>query len=314
MTRLTRGKDVLLFYKKHKWDYVENFSNKSISGFYAWYTRLVLALKEQGCTVHENNYELARSNPRFPIGLVGTPDSLTEYNLPNPAILGPCMYDNPKQNPTLMQDSRFRYYLLTSEWFKNVFEKTYGEKCKLWFAGIPLKEWVDTRGHTKTVDILIYDKIRWGRDSILPVFLHGITQHLKSLNLSYSVLKYGEIKHEIYKEFLGKSKAMIFLCESETQGMAYQEALASNVPVLAWDPGWWVDPIWLMYSTTPIPASSVPYFGSNCGEKFDDVDNFAATFAKFWDNLSKYSPRKFVEENLSLKKSAEIYLEYYLSI
>ena len=35
-----------------------------------------------------------------------------------------------------------------------------------------------------------------------------------------------------YRALLRRSKSMLFLCESETQGMAYQEALASNVPVL----------------------------------------------------------------------------------
>ena len=36
---------------------------------------------------------------------------------------------------------------------------------------------------------------------------------------------------------------MIFLCEHETQGIAYQQALSRNVPILAWDRGGdWQDP------------------------------------------------------------------------
>lgn len=113
MINLERGKDVLLFYEKHKWDYVERYSKRSISGFYAWYTLLVRALKENGYRVYENDYKLALANPTYPIGIVGTPNCIPEWSLPNPAILGPSMYDNPSQNPSLMKDPRFKYYLLT---------------------------------------------------------------------------------------------------------------------------------------------------------------------------------------------------------
>lgn len=314
MNKLVKGKDVLLFYEKQKWDYVENYSKKSASGFYVWYIRLVRALKESGYVVHENDYILARANPTFPVGLVGTPMSILNWDLPNPAILGPSMYDNPKLNPTLMRDSRFKYYLLTSDWFKDVFQKVYGNKCKLWFAGTPMDEWADTKNDLKTIDVLIYDKIRWGRDAIIPLFLDKIKKYFDERKLIYAVLKYGEINHDEYKLCLSKSKSMLFLCESETQGMAYQEALSSNVPVLAWDPGWWVDPVWLMFSRTPIPATSVPIFGPECGEKFSQPEDFPAAFENFWEKLSVYSPRSFVQKNLSLQRSAEIYMEYYLSI
>ena len=32
------------------------------------------------------------------------------------------------------------------------------------------------------------------------------------------------------------------------------------------------------YSSTPIPASSVPYFGPTCGDRFVTVDQFGAAF------------------------------------
>jgi hypothetical protein len=47
---------------------------------------------------------------------------------------------------------------------------------------------------------------------------------------------------------------MLFLCEHETRGLAYQEALASNVPILAWDTGFWLDPRRPLYDPNPVPA------------------------------------------------------------
>lgn len=318
MNNLEKGKDILLFYEKHKWDYyVEKYSKRTISGFYSWYTLLVRALKENGHEVHENNYDLALANPAYPVGLVGTPISIPKWSLSNPAIIGPSMYDHPSQNPNLMKDARFKYYLLTCKsckWLKDVFSKVYGDKCVLWHAGISTDEWIDTKSHEKSIDVLIYDKIRWERKKTTPLFLEPVKNYLDKKGLSYFVLQYGDITHDVYKDLLSKSKAMIFLCEHETQGMVYQEALASNVPIIAWDHGWWTDPVWPAYAENPIPATSVPLFSSNCGERFKMTSEFPKVFEKFWAQLDDYKPREFVQREVSFKKSADAYCKYYFSI
>lgn len=314
MIKLERGKDVLLFYTKHKWDYVETYSKRSISGFYAWYTLLDRALKENGYCVHENDYELALANPTYPIGIVGTPNCIPKWSLPNPAILGPSMYDNPSQNPGLMKDPRFKYYLLTCAWLKDVFEKTYGKACLLWYAGISTEEWRDTKNDDKSIDVLIYDKIRWERGKTVALFLDPIKAYLDKKGLSYFVLQYGDITHETYKNLLRISRSMVFICEHETQGIAYQEALASNIPVIAWDHGWWTDPVWPAYSEKPVPATSVPNFSRDCGERYKMISDFPKVFDKFWSNLDSYAPRAYMQKEVSFKKSAELYAKYYFSI
>jgi len=314
MSNLERGKDILLFYEKHKWDYVERYSKRSISGFYAWYTLLVRALRETGFQVHENDYALAEANPSYPVGLVGTPVAIQDWSLPNPTVLGPSMYDNPSQNPNLMNDTRFKYYLLTCEWLRDIFRKEYGDSCVLWHAGISTSEWRDVRNDEKSFDVLVYDKIRWSREKTVPLFLDPIKEHLKRNGLSYFVLKYGDITHETYKDLLSKSRSMVFLCEHETQGIAYQEALASNVPTIAWDHGWWTDPVWPAFSDVPLPATSVPQFSEKCGVKFKMISDFPQSFEGFWKNLDLFRPREFAQEELSFKKSAETYAKYYFSI
>ncbi len=314
MNNLEKGKDILLFYEKHKWDYVETYSKRTISGFYSWYILLTRALKENGYRVHENGHDLALANPTYPIGLVGTPICIPKWKLPNPAVLGPSMYDHPSQNPNLMQDARFRYYLLTCDWLKNVFNRVYGNKCVIWQAGISTEEWIDTKNHKKSIDVLIYDKIRWERDKTTPLFLDPIKKYLNKKGLSYSLLQYGNITHETYKDLLSKCRSMVFLCEHETQGMAYQEALASNIPTVAWDHGWWTDPVWPAYSESPIPATSVPLFSPECGEKFKMISEFPDVFEKFWKKLGDYKPCEFIQREVSFRKSADTYCKYYFSI
>lgn len=106
---------------------------------------------------------------------------------------------------------------------------------------------------------------------------------------------------------------MIFVCEHETQGLAYQEALSSNVPVLAWDEGEMVDPMLQPYMTDALDISSVPYFNEKCGMKFK-IANFEKVCDSFWQNLSVFEPRDYVKTHLSLELSAKQYLEAYQSI
>ena len=281
------------------------------SGFAVWYRLLVKALEQEGYDVHLNNYALAYHNPHYPIGLVGYPHLLDGWALPNPAVLGPALYDHPQLAPRLMEDLRYKKFIVTCQWMYDIFEPTYKDKCGLWYAGIDTANWRDTRYHSKTNDILIYDKIRWNRDHYEPNLLEPIKKELESRNLSYELIRYKFYDHESYRKALSRSRAMIFLCEHETQGMAYQEALASNVPILAWDQGWWLDVNRPKYSPDPIRATSVPYWSADCGEKFRNVREFVPVFDQFWQKLEHYEPRQFVENTLSFKGSAEQYIAHY---
>ena len=65
---------------------------------------------------------------------------------------------------------------------------------------------------------------------------------LDQQSIAHQVITYGNYNIEEYKKVLNTSMAMIFLCEHESQGFACCEAMAVNVPVLAWDQGFWLDP------------------------------------------------------------------------
>jgi glycosyltransferase involved in cell wall biosynthesis len=93
--------------------------------------------------------------------------------------------------------------------------------------------------------------------------------------------------------------------------MAYQEAMASNVPILAWDQGYWLDPNRDQWEERPVPASSVPYFSPDCGERFTSAADFAPALDRLWAKLNEYAPRGYVGEQLSLRESAERYLAAY---
>jgi len=61
-----------------------------------------------------------------------------------------------------------------------------------------------------------------------------IRSHLAANGHSVEELRYGSYEESDYRRALSRCRAMIFLCQHESQGIAYQEPLASGVPVFAW--------------------------------------------------------------------------------
>jgi glycosyltransferase involved in cell wall biosynthesis len=327
---ITERKALLLFYREFEQDkfvkydrYLKRIARpfynllhhrQKQTGFAVSFELLKRALLQSGWVVRINDRALARRNPTYPVGLVGFPSVLDDWDLPNPAILGPSLYDHPLLAPQLMQDTRFRKYLVLAPWMYDMFRPVYGDACVRWHAGIDTEVWRDTGSCGKDIDFLIYDKIRWNHDQLAGELLHPIEHHLRRRGLRIHTVRYKLHDHLTYRQLLQRSRAMIFLCEHETQGLAYQEALASNIPILAWDNGYWLDPLWRRVSERMIPASSVPFFSKECGERFAKLDEFQSALDIFLDRMDSYEPRSFVIKNLSLQESATIYSRAYFSL
>lgn len=324
------GNTVLLFYREYEADlflpgdkylkrllrpiYNKLHHRQKVSGFLMWYQLLVNALERLGLDVRTNDYRTARRHPNHPVGLVGYPQVLDGWDLPNPALLGPGLHDHPALAPDLMDDPRFQLYIVTCEWMRRVFQRYYEDVCVPWFAGIDLTEWPDTSNEPKDVDVLVYDKVRWNREERERDFIAPIMAQLGERGLRVATVRYKLYDHEVYRQLLSRSRSMLFLCEHETQGMAYQEALASNLPIMAWDQGLWLDPQRFRYGEDVVEATSVPYFSEECGERFTGLGDFSETFDLFWSRLPRYRPREYVDRELSPERSGELYMQYYRQV
>jgi glycosyltransferase involved in cell wall biosynthesis len=282
-----------------------------VSGFEVAFRALVHALEVAGCRVVVNNPALARRHPSHPIGIAGYPHVLDRWSLPNPAVLGPGLLDHPAQSPQLMDDARYRSYIVPCDWMADLFEPFYPGKCRLWFGGFDVSQWPDTANNAKDIDLIIYDKVRWERAHFERTLVAPVQEMLDRRGLRTVAVRRGAYDHAGYRALLSRARGMLFLCESETQGLAYQEAMACNVPILAWDPEQWLDPERLRWTSEPVRASSVPFFDSRCGERFRDFEEFGAALDRFLSRLAAYQPRRYVEEELSLARSASLYLDAY---
>ncbi len=282
------------------------------TGFRVAYEALARSLRLAGYTVVENDYALARANPTYPIGVSGYPHVLTNWSLPNPTVIGPGLYDHPSQRPELMNDRRFVSYIAHSKWVQDLFGATYKDACRIWFAGIDMDQWPDLSAQPKDLDFIVYDKIHWNQEQVRSELRWPLEAELKRRGLSSATLVYKRYDHAEYRALLGRTRGMIFLSEHETQGLAYQEAMSTNVPILAWDPGFWHDPVRFKYGAEHVATSSVPFFKDGVtGERFRDAVGMRPALDRFLAGRAGYTPRAFVREELSLQRSAETYLALY---
>jgi hypothetical protein len=280
------------------------------TGFYTQFLNLVASLKNRGCDVHINNYRLADRYPQYPIGVAGYPSAIKHIPKNHPVIFGPGDFGMPDRFNQISQTYPSASLICFSGWIFEIYEKTNSGRIKDWFAGIDTDQWTLDKRTPKSIDCLIYDKIRWGRDKLIPGFYINFQAHLNKLGLTHTTLRYGEHSIRHYRECLRRSKSLVFLCEHETQGLAYQEAMSMDVPIFAWDQGVLCDQELMKFASKNLTVTSVPYFSNGCGVRFKK-ENYIESFETFWNNLNSFEPRKYVIENLSPVKSASLYLKTY---
>jgi len=255
-------------------------------------------------------FRLLRASDRVGILGVGR-HCLDGYRQPNPIVAGIGLMTHPSEWPTLCDDFPVVRYLQHSKWAADVYRPYFGDRVALWPVGIETDAWTPSADPEKRFDFLIYDKICWNRERLVPRLLNSVKQQLDRRGLKYTYLRYGAYDEPEYRRELRSSRAMIFICAHESQGIAYQECLSSNVPVLAWDPQSCLDPNRFAWGSATIPATSVPFFSSECGLKFKDIGEFPTTLAQFLDIQSSgaFSPRDYILKNLSLEHCSKAFLQ-----
>ncbi|MES2377406.1 MAG: glycosyltransferase family 1 protein [Bacteroidota bacterium] len=271
---------------------------------------LMKGLDKLGVPYRLNNYRYIRQHPDEVACVVGKPHVLFEQEWKNPIVFGAAIYSHPVNCPNLLTKyPNIKRILVPGEWMRQMFEPYYGDTVLAWPTGIDTDKWKPATGN-KNIDFLIYDKVRWEHDRYNDELITPIIKTLDSKKLSHLYIKYGSYTPTELKDKVSKCKAVIFLCEHETQGLAYQQILATNTPILAWDRGgYWQDPDYYPERVKYGPVSSVPYWDERCGSKFTEVDDFAANLTAFLNRLNMFKPRDYILENLTLEKCAEEYLK-----
>ena len=149
---------------------------------------------------------------------------------------------------------------------------------------------------SEDIKILVYFKRR-SQDELDHV--------ISNLNYPYHILRYGSYTQEEFYNALQECNYGIVIDGPESQGIAIQEMMSSNMPLLIWDNVEWEEMPGLM---NPVPTS-VNYWSNECGEKFYREEEFSDSFNKLINN--KYHPKEYVKRELSYKVSIEKLMEIF---
>lgn len=220
----------------------------------------------------------------------------------------------PDEWPALFEETKAVYHLQNCKWAAQLYRRLYGEKVRIWTMGVEHERFIPARNEEKRFDFLVYDKIRWPQNDAYQNLCAYCISVLEQEGFSYKYIRYGNYpggRESSYHQLLQQARAMLFLCENETQGFAYNEAMSMNVPLLAWDSGKWWDPQRFKYGLTDVAATSVPYWDKRCGEKFSGQDNFKIALKLFSERLAEndLNPRAYVLQHLRLEQGAKRYYE-----
>jgi hypothetical protein len=150
-------------------------------------------------------------------------------------------------------------------------------------------------------DCLIYFKNRELKS------LNEIINFLKNKNIRYKVLTYGDYKNKQLVKYALKSKFGLILGSTESQGIAINELMATNLPLFV------IDKNINNYENIKLYGTTVPYWSSECGEKILDLNDFKMNFQRFLKNYESntYKPNNLINEKLSFEKFIEnIQLEF----
>ncbi|MBD2140408.1 glycosyltransferase [Anabaena sp. FACHB-1250] len=280
------------------------------------FLNLCAGLDKLSISYRVNDYRYIQKHPEEVACIIGKPQVLDKIQWKNPILFGAAVFSHPDDDPNLFDRLPIRKILVPGEWMRQMCEPYYGDRVITWPVGIATDEWIPASSKDKDIDFLIYDKVRWDHEHYEQELINPIHSCLQSQGFTVATIRYGFYKEEEFRSLLDRCKAMIFLCEHETQGIAYQQALSCGVPILAWDRGgFWQDPAYFPHQVKFEPVSSVPYWGDRCGVKFKNMSEFPAKLAELEDKLNSeyFAARDYILENLTLEKCAQNYLDILFS-
>jgi hypothetical protein len=276
------------------------------------FLNLCAGLDRLGIRYRVNDYQHAKRNPNELVCIIGKRCVLDKIDWENPILFGPAAYSHPLDDEKLFDRLPVQKVLVPGPWMVDMCRPYWGERVEAWPVGIDTQLWYPSAPEDKSIDVLLYDKVRWEHDRYEASLIEPIRVALARHRCSVRELRYGFYQEEEFHAALRMCRTMIFLCEHETQGIAYQQALSSDVPIFAWDRGgYWQDPAYHPHKVKFEPVTSVPYWDERCGMRFSDSQNFQMLWNEFWERakVKCFRPRDYALENLTLEKCAREYVD-----
>jgi hypothetical protein len=221
-------------------------------------------------------------------------------------IVGPNLVVLPDELPPKVRFEN-TIYLHPCDWPIRQWEKAGFSFCPLraWPVGVDTENFRPFSDSIQGKKALVYHKLRDRNE--LPVIFNALNE----LGVDHRLLTYGQYSEVEYPAILADTSFIIWHGCHESQGIALQEALACNIPMLV------CDATSVKQSTGSyrfpeqyhdFPLTSVPYFDERCGVRIIDLSTLKPALESFLDKLRSFRPRDYILENLTLEKQAHAFV------
>ena len=224
-------------------------------------------------------------------------------------VVGPNLFVMPSDVP---QDIRFEgaLYVHPCEWAARIWEYVGFSACPIlpWAVGIDTDEFHPSNIAAAERRVMVYHKQRDAQD------LAAILAVLHTMKVPYWLVLYGQYAEREYKELLGKTSFIIWHGRHESQGIALQEAMACDIPILVCDVTSLAQAK-ISRAFSPevfsFPVTAAPYFDDTCGIKITDLGELRAAIEELLACRETYHPRDYVLKNLSLEGQARAFVSLW---
>ena len=211
-------------------------------------------------------------------------------------MAGPNLVIAPTDRGGILKSPLINRIIVPSLWVEDFYIKSASAlagKISVWPAGVDVPR---AGGSEKSTEFLIYNKLGKGK------LFFDVSNYLKHHKFKFGVVDYGRFKQQEYFKLLESSRYLIYLSESESQGLAMFEAWARNVPVLVWDKGFFE------HENVRVEGNvASPYLREEAGGRFRDFREFQEILKSFLQTAFK--PKEYIEKNFTFKIAAENFLK-----
>ena len=183
------------------------------------------------------------------------------------------------------------FVITPSEWVSKAYIEevpSLAARCIEWAAGVDPEFWKPDP-HIERTHALIFTKPQIGPiPDIGPYVLY-----LKNNKYLVDLIEYGSFTQDEYREKLNRAKFLVGFVASESQGIAWAEAWAMDVPTFVWRNN--VNKV----GGKEFMVSSAPYLTDCTGRFFQSISEFRLLISAFPMRKEVWGPRDWAAANMS---------------
>lgn len=173
-------------------------------------------------------------------------------------------------------------------------------RIQIWYAGVDVDYWRPQKTLQQKLeqgykDVLVY----WKTES--QEFCNRAESALKRHGFNPIRLRYGAYSRDQFKAQLEKVLFAVFITRSESQGIAFAECWAMDVPTLVWDPQ---QPL-AIKGKVHWPIAACPYLSIWTGLLWKNENELSVLVHNIATQLRQFAPRDWIIDNMTDEISAK---------